>query len=113
MNFESLLVKHQKAREKPNERGSKFNDENGDLLYQYLHKTSLRIGESYVMSPKWLENKRATINPKNKKDDNCFQYTLTLALNHKNIERDHRRVLISIIGKTQILRHTKKSGKNL
>ena len=33
MKFESVLVKHQKAREEPNERGSKSNDENGDLLY--------------------------------------------------------------------------------
>ena len=32
----------------------------------------LRRGGSYIKSPKWLENKRATINPKNEKDDNFF-----------------------------------------
>ena len=33
-----------------------------------------------------VENKKATINPKNN-DDNCFQYALTAALNHQNIEK--------------------------
>ena len=33
-----------------------------------------------------VENKKTPINPKNS-DDNCFQYTLTIALNHQNIEK--------------------------
>ena len=33
------------------------------------------------------KNKRATINPKNKKDDKCFQYALTLALNYNEIKK--------------------------
>ena len=45
-----------------------------------------------MKSPEWLENKRATINPKNKNDNKCFQHTLTLALNHQNIERDDQRI---------------------
>ena len=28
-------------------------------------------------------NKRATINPQNEDDNNCFQYAITVALNHK------------------------------
>ena len=48
--------------------------------------------KSYIKSPKWLENKGATINPKNKKDNKCFHYALTLALNHQNIEIDHQRI---------------------
>ena len=44
-----------------------------------LHKVSL--------SPEWLINKRATINPKNEKDDKCFQYALTLALNYSEIKK--------------------------
>ena len=36
--------------------------------------------------------KRATINPENKKDDNCFQYALTVALNHQNIENNAQRI---------------------
>ena len=46
-----------------------------------LHKASSRRGKSYIKSPKWLKNKRETINPKNKKNNNCFQYALTVALN--------------------------------
>ena len=57
-------------------------EKNGDLLYYSLHKARLRRGKSYIESPKWLRNKRATINPHNKKDDKCFQYAVTVALNH-------------------------------
>ena len=38
-------------------------------------------------STKWLKNKKATINPKTE-DDKCFQYTLTVALNHKQIKNN-------------------------
>ena len=34
-----------------------------------------------------LKNKGATINPKNKKDDKCFQYPLTLLLNYNEIKK--------------------------
>ena len=34
-----------------------------------------------------VENKKATINPKNN-DDNCFQYALTVALNYQNIKNN-------------------------
>ena len=37
---------------------------------------------SYIDSPKWLKNKKSTINSENN-DDNCFQYALTVALNQK------------------------------
>ena len=36
-------------------------------------------------------NKRATINPKNK-DNECFQYSITVALNHQNIENHPERI---------------------
>ena len=62
-------------------------------MFYYLHKTSLTRGGSYIKSPKWLGKKRATINPKNKKDENIFQYALILALNHQTIERDHQGIL--------------------
>ena len=42
-------------------------------------------------SPKWVKNKKATINPKNN-DDKCFQYALTVALNYQNIEKDPQRI---------------------
>ena len=46
---------------------------------------------SYIDSPKWLKNKKATINPKNN-DDNCFQYALTVALNHQHIRKNPQRI---------------------
>ena len=57
-------------------------EKNGELLYYSLHKARLRRDKSYIESLEWLRNKRATINPHNKKDDKCFQYAATAALNH-------------------------------
>ena len=65
-------------------RGSEFVFDSVDLLYYLLHRKSVKRGESYVDSPKWLKDKKATINPRNN-DDDCFQYALTVALNHQNI----------------------------
>ena len=90
--FEYLLQRYQKAKEESRKRGSEFIHENVDLLHYILHKTSLKRGKSYIKSPEWLENKRATINPKNKKDNKCFWYALTVALNHQNIGNHPERI---------------------
>ena len=68
-------------------RGSEFVFDSVDLLYYHLQRISLKRGESYVDSPKWLKDKGATINPKNKKDNKCFQYAITVALNHEKIKK--------------------------
>ena len=57
--------------------------ESVDLLYYSLHRTRLRRDKSHIKSLEWLMNKRATINPQNEDDNNCFQYAITVALNHK------------------------------
>ena len=68
--FESLLQQYQEGFEE-SMRGSKFIFDSVDL-YHNLQKISLnRKGSSYIDSPKWLKNKKATINPKNN-DNNCF-----------------------------------------
>ena len=68
-------------------KGSEFIFHSVNLLFYHLQKTSRnRIGLSYIDSPKWLENKKATINPKNN-DNNCFQYTPTIALNYESIKK--------------------------
>ena len=59
--FKSLLQRFQKSRETSNNREGELIHENVDLLYYYLQKISLTRGKSYIKSPKWLENKRATI----------------------------------------------------
>ena len=68
-------------------KGSKFVRNSIDLLYYHLQKIGLKRGRSYIDSPKWLKNKKATLNPENN-DDNCFQYALTVALNHQNIGKN-------------------------
>ena len=84
--------------------GSNFVFESVDLLSYHIHKTSLKRGKSYIKSPEWVINKRATINPKNK-DNKCFQYSITVALNYqtlKTIQKDYQilnTLLINIIGK--------------
>ena len=69
--FESFLQRYQKKLEEE-VKGIDFIFEGVDLLYYGLHKTRLRKSGSCIKSPEWLINKRATINPKNKKDNNCF-----------------------------------------
>ena len=103
--FESLLQKYQEGLEESMRRGSNFVFDSVDLLYYHLQKTSLkRIGSSYIDSPEWLKNKKATINPKNN-DDNCFQYALTVVLNYQNMKKTLKEyqtlnpLLINMIGK--------------
>ena len=71
--------------------GSNFVFESVDLLSYHIHKTSLKRGKSYMKSPEWVINKRATINPKNK-DNKCFQDSIVVALNHQNIESHPERI---------------------
>ena len=85
--FESLLQKYQEGLEE-SMRGSEFVYDSVDVLYYNLNKVSLRRGGSYIDSLKSVKNKRATINPQNKKDGRCFQYAVTVALNHEQI-KDH------------------------
>ena len=74
-------------------RDSKFVFESVDFLYYSLHKTNIkRNGGSYIKSPEWLRNKSATINLKNKDDNNCFEYAITIALNHQNIGNNPERI---------------------
>ena len=85
--FKSFLQKYQEGLEE-SMRGSEFVYDSVDVLYYNLNKVSLSRGGSYIDSPKWVKNKRATINPKNKKDGRYFQYAVTVALNHEQI-KDH------------------------
>ena len=88
--FDSFLQRYQKGLQEPM-KGSEFVSDGIDSMYYKLHKISLKRGGSYINSPEWLKNKKATINPKNK-DDKCFKYSLTAALNHKQIGKDPQRI---------------------
>ena len=63
-------------------KGSSYIFECVDFLEYHLHKISLNRGSLYIDPPTWLKNKRVIINPKNTKNNNCFQYTITAALNY-------------------------------
>ena len=88
--FKSFLGNYQKEKQIMRE-GSDFMFESVELLDYHLHKISLKRGKPYIKSPEWLINKRATINPKNK-DNKCFQYSITVALNHQSIENHPKRI---------------------
>ena len=88
--FESLLQKYEENLQNKM-RGSEFEFDGVNFLYYDFNKTSINRGGSYIDSPKWLKDKKSTINPKNN-DDKCFQYTVTLALNLDKIKKDPQRV---------------------
>ena len=81
--FKSFLETYQEGLQE-SMRGSEFIFDSIDALYYDLNKTSLSRCGSYIDSSEWLKNKKPTINPKNN-DDRCFQYDLTVALNHEQI----------------------------
>ena len=72
-------------------RRSEFIFDGVDALYCDLNKVNLNRDKSYIESPEWLKNKKATINPKIN-DNKCFQYALTVALNYKQIKKDPQRI---------------------
>ena len=71
--------------------GRNFVFDSVDLLYVSIHKIDLKRGKSYIKSPEWILNTRATINRKDK-DNKCFQYSITVALNHQEIENHPERI---------------------
>ena len=81
--IESFMQKYQEGLEE-SMGGSQFVYDSVDVLYYNLNKVSLSRGGSYIDSPKWLKNKKTKINPKIK-DNKCFQYALTVALNYEHI----------------------------
>ena len=56
------------------------------LLYYKCHKRNPNRSGSYIDSPDWINNKKAAINPINKKDNKCFQYAVKVALNFEEIK---------------------------
>ena len=46
------------------------------------------------MSPDWLVNKEATINPKNQKDNKCFQWSIISGLNYNKIKEKELKKLL-------------------
>ena len=72
--------------------GSNYTFESVDMLGIHFHDIKLKRGKSYIESPKWLADKKATINLKNIKDNKHFQYAITVALNHREIGRNLQKI---------------------
>ena len=88
--FKSFLQRYQEGLQ-GKMRGSDFEFDGVNLLYYDFNKISVNRGGSYIDSAKWIKNKKSTINPKNN-DYKCFQYAVTVTLNHDKINRDPQRV---------------------
>ena len=72
-------------------RGLEFEFDGINFFYYSFNKTSIYRRGTYIDSPKWLKDKKSTINPKNN-DDKCFQYVVTLALNLDNYNKHPQRI---------------------
>ena len=73
-------------------RGSDFVLDYVQLCYYKCHKINIIRGGWYIDSPDRIKNKEARINPINKKDNNCFQYAVTVALHYEEIKKDLQRI---------------------
>ena len=93
--FHSFFINRYQEGLETKTKGSSFVFELIDLLEYHLHKISLNRGSSYINSREWIKNKGVTINPKNTKNTKnnmCFQYAITAALNQQNIDRHPERI---------------------
>ena len=63
------------------------------FLYYKSHKINPNCGGSYIDSLDWMKNKKATMYPINKKENKCFQYAVTVALNHEEIGKHAERII--------------------
>ena len=88
--FESFLQKYEENLQEKM-KGSDFEFDGVDFLYYDFNKININRGRSYIDSPKWIKNKKSTINPKNN-DYECFQYGVTLALNLDKINSHPERI---------------------
>ena len=70
--FNTILQRFQQAQETSNDKGSKFIPESVELLYYYFQKIDIRRAKPYIMSPDWIVNKKAIINPKMKRKINAY-----------------------------------------
>ena len=58
------------------------------LLYVKCQKINPNRGGTCIDTSDWIWRERATINSINKKDSKCYQYTVTVPLNNKEIKKD-------------------------
>ena len=89
--IESFLSNYQKE-EQILRNVRRYTYDSVDMLGIHFRDIKLKRGKSFIESPKWLADKKVTINPKNTKDNKCFQHAITVALNHKIISKNPQRI---------------------
>ena len=57
-----------------------------------FHQLNLTRGSSYLPLPDQLARKKAIINPKNENDEECSKYSIIVALHHKEIKFNPKRI---------------------
>ena len=85
--FRSLLNRYQNNLE-TSMKCSDFTFDCVHLLYYKCNKINPNHDESYIDSPDRIKYKKATINPTDKRYNKWFQYTITVALSHKEIGKN-------------------------
>ena len=98
--FSIILQTFQQAQETSSDNGSEFIPESVELLY-YFQRINIRRAESYIICPDWIVNKKATINPKNKKENKRFQRSVISGLNYNKTNKKYLKK-IEIIKKVDI-----------
>ena len=87
--FNTLLQWCQHGQETSHDRGSQFIPDSFKLLYYHFQKIDIRRADSYIITPDWIASKKATITPKNEKDNKCFQWSIILGLNYNKINKKY------------------------
>ena len=63
-----------------------------EFAFDYIHLLCYKFFEinpnHYGLYIDWINNKRTTKSPINKKDNKWFQYAVTVALNYEKIKKD-------------------------
>ena len=65
-----------------------------DKFETSAERIDIRRGESYIASPDWIASKKATINPKNEKDNECFKWSIIAGLNYNKINEKELKKLL-------------------
>ena len=92
--FNTIVSRIQQEMETSNERESGFTHDSVRLLYYHFQKIYLKRGESYIVSPDQIASKKATINPKNEKDSECFKWSIIAGLNYNKIKEKELKKLL-------------------
>ena len=92
--FNTLLQNFQRIQKTSNESGSEFIPDSVEVLEYEFHEIDIIRTESYIITPDWIASKKATINPKNEKDNKCFQWSIIAGLNYNIIKEKELKKLL-------------------